>query len=133
MPILLILVIWTLLEIAVFVKVGAYLGAFGVVVMTLLTAMVGIAVVRLQGLTLLKNMQDDWLHGRDAMETTLDGGLLLLGGVLMLVPGFVSDVLGAILLIPWVRRWLVRANRRERLNRWGRTIVIQIRRPDDPW
>lgn len=133
MPILLLVSLWTLLEIAVFVQVGAALGALGVVLLTAFTAITGIAVVRIQGLTILRNMQQDWLQGRDVISSTLEGGLLLLGGLLMLMPGFISDALGAFLLVPWVRQWLVGANRGDKINRWGRTIVVRIRRPDDPW
>jgi len=97
-----------LIELYVLIKVGSFIGALPTIVLTLLTAALGIWLVRLQGLGVLarvgRSLAADELPALDLM----DGALLLVAGLFLLLPGFVTDALGFLLLIPPVRHWLIR-------------------------
>jgi UPF0716 protein FxsA len=91
-------------EIAGFVFVGSRIGAGWTVVLTFLTAAAGIVLMRRQGLSVLARIRDDLSHDRVPAEAIGDGAMILIGGILLLIPGFVTDIVGLLLLVPPVRR-----------------------------
>jgi UPF0716 protein FxsA len=110
-PILLLLVLVIgvpLIELYVLIQVGSEIGALPTIALTLLTAAIGISLVRLQGLGVLtrvgRSLAADELPALDLM----DGALLLVAGLFLLLPGFITDTLGFLLLVPAVRHWLIR-------------------------
>ncbi len=131
MPLLFIFLLWPLLEIVVFVQVGAQIGAFAVVALTVATAVAGVALARAQGLATLREVQARMALGEDPGEPALQTLMLLLAGLALLLPGFVSDALGALLLVPQVRHWLVQRLRADLARgsevRWVR--VVRSRKP----
>lgn len=101
---LLALVLLVFTEIVVFVKLGEQIGAFGVAALTFLSAIVGLALVRHQGLRLLERVYRVLAVGELPLAALGEGALLALAGLLLLIPGLVTDTIGALLLIPPVRR-----------------------------
>ncbi len=112
MPLLLILLLLFIVvpavEIATFIQVGGRIGALPTILLTLFTAALGVWLVRLQGFLALADFQRAMAEGREPFTAMLAGGLLLLAGILLLIPGFVTDTIGFALLIPPLRRWLAR-------------------------
>lgn len=109
MPLFLLLLIGLpLIEIAVFVEVGESIGAGWTIILTVLTALWGIALVRIQGLQVLYRMQTAVDAGEPPVAELVHGFFLLIAGFLLLIPGFVGDAVGALFLIPQVRLWLGR-------------------------
>jgi UPF0716 protein FxsA len=110
--ILLLLIGVPLLEIAVFVEVGAQIGVAATVLLVLLSAIVGISLLRAQGFATLRRAQGSLDRGEMPLADALDGLGLLLAGGLLIFPGFVTDVAGLLLFIPAVRktagRWIGR-------------------------
>lgn len=111
MPILVLLALLIgvpMIELYVLIKVGSFIGALPTVVLTLGTAGLGVWLVRVQGLGVLarvgRSLAADELPALDLM----DGALLLVAGLFLLLPGFVTDALGFLLLVPPVRHWLIR-------------------------
>jgi len=100
---LLLIILLPLIEIAVFVEVGADIGALSVVVLTVATAALGITLVRAQGFGTLQRAQRELDHGRPPVSEMMHGALLVVAGVCLLVPGFLTDAMGALLLIPPLR------------------------------
>lgn len=100
-----------LLEIFGFAWVGGAVGAFATVVLVVLTAVIGLWVFRLQGTAHWRRIQVMLREGEIPASDLVEGWLLMLGAVLLVVPGFFSDALGFALLIPPVRgaaaRWMV--------------------------
>lgn len=122
MPALVILAILALpfVEIAVFIRVGEWLGVWPTIGLTLLSTIVGINLMRMQGLITIARAREAIARNEPPVDEMLDGLCILLAGALLIVPGFVTDVLGLLLFIPWVRHQF-------RTNIW-RTFETQDRR-----
>ena len=101
--ILLFIISLPLLEIYLFIEVGGQIGGLSTVGLTLLTAVVGMALVRAQGLSVLRSAQENAARGETPVKEALHGVALLLAGVFLFLPGFFTDAIGALLLIPPVR------------------------------
>ncbi len=105
-----------IIEITVIIKVGGLLGVWPTVALIVLTAAVGTALVRAQGFQILARAQDSLDRGQFPAEELFDGLNLLAAGILLLTPGFVTDALGLVLLVPPVRRriavWIWQAMQR---------------------
>ncbi len=93
----------SLLEIFVLVKVGSFLGAWLTVLLVIITALVGSALVRSQGLQLLQQLQRRIAEGEMPGVQLIEGVMLLVTGVLLVTPGFVTDFCGLLLLQPKIR------------------------------
>lgn len=97
-----------LIEIGLFITVGGALGLVPTLMLVVLTAIVGTILLRAQGLAVLRRAQDQMRQGTPPVREVFDGACLLVAGALLLTPGFLTDALGAALLLPPVRRWLGR-------------------------
>jgi UPF0716 protein FxsA len=97
-----------LAEIAVFIKVGGWLGLGPTLALIILTAVAGTWLLRHQGLAVLARAQQQMQQGVPPVAEVLEGCCLVLAGVLLLTPGFLTDAAGALLLLPPVRAMLYR-------------------------
>lgn len=93
-----------LVEVAVFIKVGGSIGALWTVLLTVGTALLGATLVRLQGMATLFNVKQQLMQGQLPAGAVLEGVILLVCGAMLLTPGFVTDTLGFLGLIPAVRQ-----------------------------
>lgn len=91
-------------EIAVIIQVGGLIGAWPTVALIVATAMAGTALVRAQGFQILARAQASLDQGQFPAEELFDGVNLLIAGLLLLTPGFVTDAVGLVLLVPPLRR-----------------------------
>ena len=106
--VLIVLVGLPLVEITVFIEVGKRIGAGSTVLLCLLAAFAGISTMRHQGLTTVQRAQESLQRQVFPAAELFDGLCILLAGALLVLPGFVSDALGAALFLPPVRRALRR-------------------------
>ncbi|MCK4939069.1 MAG: FxsA family protein [Rhodospirillaceae bacterium] len=104
--ILLLLIAVPLIEIGLFVEVGGWVGGWSTVGLVILTAVVGLALVRIQGLGVLKKLNSDMQGGTFPVGAAFDGIALFMAGAMLLTPGFMTDTLGFLLLIPPLRAFL---------------------------
>jgi UPF0716 protein FxsA len=119
-----------LLELYILIKIGGYIGAFPTVGLVVLTALLGFVLARFEGLRKLQQIKRSLSLGIVPAEEMLDGVLIFVGGVLLIIPGVLTDLFALILLIPYTRtifkRWLRRrfdrmvATRNIRLHYYGR-------------
>jgi len=93
----------SLLEIFVLVKVGSFLGAWPTVALVIVTALIGSALVRSQGLQLVQQLQQRLAKGEMPGQQLIEGIMLIITGVLLVTPGFVTDLCGLLLLQPSIR------------------------------
>jgi UPF0716 protein FxsA len=100
-PILLILL--PVIEIAVFIYVGQAIGVWKVLALVLLSAVLGAVLLRYQSLSVIKKINRDIKQGRTPEVGLIDGVLIVVGAILLIIPGFVTDVVGLLLMIPLVR------------------------------
>lgn len=110
LPFLLLLTFFSLpvIEIYLLIKVGGWIGALPTVFLVVFSAVLGVLLLRQQGFAALQRVQTALANGQIPAMELLEGMLLTLGGVLLLIPGFFTDCLGLLFLIPLARRWLVR-------------------------
>ncbi|MEN3975353.1 FxsA family protein [Emcibacter sp. SYSU 3D8] len=94
------------LEIYLFVQVGDLIGAGPTVALAFLAVAVGMAVIRMQTPRAIGRAQESLRRGEAPVTDVLDGIALIGAGGLLILPGFFTDVLGLLLLVPWVRRSL---------------------------
>jgi UPF0716 protein FxsA len=92
-----------LIEIALFIQVGGWLGLWTTLLIVVLTAVLGTMLVRGQGLLALSQLQRSFRELRDPTEPLAHGAMILFSGALLLTPGFFTDAVGFSLLIPGVR------------------------------
>lgn len=93
----------SLLEIFVLVKIGSLLGALPTVALVIVTALIGSALVRSQGLQLIQQYQQRIAKGEMPGQQLVEGLMLIITGVLLVTPGFVTDLCGLLLLQPSLR------------------------------
>jgi len=92
------------LELYLLVKVGGIIGAFNIVLWIFVSALIGIAAVRSQKQYSFEQMRADMAQGRGPQDSIREGLLLFLGGLLLILPGLITDAIGLILLLPPARR-----------------------------
>jgi UPF0716 protein FxsA len=95
-----------LVEIYFLIVVGGIIGALPTVALVVLTAVIGAALARQQGLATLQRLQATLARGEPPAIEMLEGVLLLIGALLLLTPGFFTDALGFACLLPVTRRAL---------------------------
>lgn len=109
MPILLLLfIIVPIIEVFILIQVGQVIGAWWTVGLVVLTAIIGSLLLRMEGLATLFRLQNTLGRGEVPAFELMEGALLLVGGALLLTPGFFTDAIGFTCLLPWTRRPLVR-------------------------
>ena len=95
-------------EIATFIMVGGAIGVLPTLALVVLAAMAGVAIVRVQGLQTLGRLQASLDVGGDPSGPLAHGALIVIAGILLVIPGFLTDVVGLLLLVPAVRSTLIR-------------------------
>jgi len=102
-------VIIPIIEISVIMQVGALIGPWPTVAIVILTAWFGAKKVREQGLATLTSVQTKLAQGQMPSDEIISGVMLLISGVLLVTPGFVTDAFGLALLFPQVRKIIAKA------------------------
>lgn len=100
-PILFLL--WPLAEIAGFVLVGREIGVLATIGLIILSGILGAILLRVQGFGVLRRAQAEIDAGRDPGRELANGAMILIAGILLLLPGFITDIVGLLLFIPPVR------------------------------
>jgi UPF0716 protein FxsA len=115
------LVIVPIVELFVFVQVADWIGVFQALFLLLALSFVGAWVVKVQGVGVLRRVSADLNARMVPGRALLDGALLLVAGALMLIPGFVSDLFGILLLIPFIRTGIGNGL----VRRWTRRFTVR--------
>ena len=103
-------------ELAVLIHVGSYIGAGNTIMIIILTGVADAYLARFQGFFVIRSIQARLEQGVMPTEEMLDGLMIFCGGVLLLTPGFITDLLGFFLLIP-VTRLLIKALIRQHIKK----------------
>ena len=122
-----------LVELFLLMKVSAVLGLSGTIGLVLLTGVVGAALARREGLALLARLQKEIEAGFPTGNRVVEGLLILLGGVLLITPGVLTDLVGLLMVFPLSRRALaprVKAALLSRAQISGSVIGFGDRAPD---
>lgn len=109
MPFLLLLFVGVpLIELYILIQVGQSLGALSTILLCVVTAVLGAGLIRLQGLTTLMRARRTMDQGMAPAMEMLEGVALAAAGLMLLTPGFATDVIGFLLLLPPLRRLAIR-------------------------
>ena len=96
-----------LIEIALFVTVGGWLTLWPTLAIVLGTGVLGVYMMRLQGLRAMSDMQNAMKKMQNPMSPIANSAMIMAAGVLLILPGFLTDTLGLLLLVPFVRHWVI--------------------------
>ena len=102
-----IFVVVTLAEIYVLVSVGDAIGAWSTILLVIITALIGSTLLKQQGWSLMAKAQQSIAEGRTPALEILEGVVIVVSGVLLLTPGFITDGLGLLGLMPWSRSYFI--------------------------
>jgi len=97
-----------LIEIALFIVIGRAIGVVPTLLGVLLTAVIGSLLIRWQGVSLLRELQTKLSRGELPGRQVGDAMFIGLGGLLLLLPGYFTDFIGLLLLLPWTRELIYR-------------------------
>ena len=97
-----------LIEIALFIQIGGLIGLWATLAIVVITAVAGTMLVKSQGALVLSRLRESFEMLRDPTEPLAHGAMILFSGALLLTPGFFTDTVGFLLLIPAVRNWVLR-------------------------
>lgn len=111
---LIIFIIVPIIELYVLIEAGRQIGLGATIAMILLTGIAGAYLARSQGFNIINRIQNELNKGTLPAEELFDGAMILAGGLLLLTPGFCTDLFGFCLLTPatrsimkvWIKQWL---------------------------
>ncbi|MGR3220774.1 MAG: FxsA family protein [Candidatus Anammoxibacter sp.] len=107
------------IEIYILIKIGSSIGAIYTIILVFLTGFTGAYLARVQGMRTMLQVRDSIRRGIMPEQEMIDAFLILVAGIVLLTPGFITDITGIILLVPFTRR---RINRliKQKLEQWIR-------------
>ena len=104
---LMVFVLWSLVEISLFVTIGARIGVIGTLAVVIGSAVLGVAILRRLGDQAFTALRSNVVLVRAPMTPVAHSGLLALAALLLILPGFLTDAVGLLMLLPPVRRWII--------------------------
>ena len=106
-----------IVELLLLIKVGQFIGVVPTVMLVLMTAILGVSVLKKQGLSTFNRANLKMRSGQMPVAEVGEGLMLAFAGALLLTPGFVTDTCGFLLLVPGIRRWIA--------DRWLKALVLK--------
>jgi len=123
---LLVFFLTPIIEMYLLIEVGGYIGALPTIALVMITAVIGVTLLRIQGLATLTRGLGRLDRGELPAREMVEGLLLAVAGALLLTPGFVTDLVGFLLLLPAARSLIA-----ERV--LARVQIVQPGPPGGPW
>lgn len=103
---LLLFTIVPFVELIVLIEVGKRIGTLATIAIIILTGILGASLARMQGFLILNRIREELNMGKMPTDSLIDGLLILIGAIVLLTPGFITDIIGFSLLIPFTREAL---------------------------
>ena len=115
-----------ILEIALMIKIGQYIGAFNTILIIFFTAIIGIYYAKVEGLNTIKAGMVNLYKNRIPFYEILSGASIAMAAILLILPGFISDAIGFLFLIPTTRKIIINSWLRSkyRNNSQNKTDII---------
>ena len=102
--IILLIFIIPIIEIYLFIKVGSQIGAFNTISLIIITAVVGLYYAKYEGLNTLRSAVSQLVKNEIPINEIISGAALAFAALLMILPGFLTDVIGLLIIFPWTRK-----------------------------
>ena len=97
-----------LIEIYLFIKIGSQIGAFNTVLLILVTAVVGVGYARYEGYNTLKTGMSQLVKNELPVYELISGATLAFAALLLIIPGFATDLIGMLLIVPFTRKFILK-------------------------
>ena len=116
--VILLILLVPIIEIYLFIKIGSQIGAFNTISLIFLTAIIGIYYAKYEGLNTLKSAIKQTVKNEIPIYEIVSGAALAFAAILMIIPGFLTDVIGLLIIFPWTRKlFLKKISKKNHKNR----------------
>ena len=102
--VILLILLVPIIEIYLFIKIGSQIGAFYTISLIIITAVLGLYYARYEGLNTLKSGVQQIVKNELPIYEIISGAALAFAALLMILPGFMTDIIGLLIIFPWTRR-----------------------------
>ena len=106
--VILLILLVPIIEIYLFIKIGSQIGAFNTISLIFITAIIGIYYAKYEGLNTLKSAIKQIVKNEIPIYEIVSGAALAFAAILMIVPGFLTDLFGLLIIFPWTRKLLLK-------------------------
>ena len=100
-----------IVELAILIEIGSRVGTFHTIMLIITTGIVGALLAQSQGLAVIRKIQEELTFGRPPAGELVDGLFVLVGGLLLVTPGIITDIVGFVFLLPitrsFIKQWLI--------------------------
>ena len=94
------------IELSLLIEIGSYIGIFNTIAVVILTAIIGAYMVRMEGMGVMYRIQKSMQEGMFPGEELISAAMILVAGALLLTPGFFTDIIGFLMVIPVTRKYI---------------------------
>jgi len=115
------------IELALLIKIGQHIGVINTLTVIILTGVLGAYLARLQGFLVLARIQKNINNGVLPTEEMLDGLMILCGGLVLLTPGFITDIFGFLILIPYTRTLIMKLVKNKIQSMVAQRQILEVR------
>ena len=132
--VLLSIILVPIIEIYLFIKIGGQIGAFNTILLILVTAVTGVIYARYEGLNTLRSGFKQMLKNETPSYEIISGAAIAFGALLLIIPGFATDVLGFLIIFPFTRKLIfgkISSNLKEKENKKNNFIDGEFEDIDD--
>ena len=116
---LIIFIVIPVIEISLFIEIGSFIGSFNTILLIFTTALIGVYFVRQQGISTYSKLYNQLQNQEAPIQTMFEGLVILISGILLITPGFFTDALGFLGLIPLTRVIFIKIVANSVLSRYG--------------
>ena len=106
--VLLLILLVPIIEIYLFIKIGSQIGALNTICLIFITAVIGIYYAKYEGLNTLRSGVSQILKNEIPIYEIISGAALALASLLLILPGFLTDIIGFLIIFPWTRKFFFR-------------------------
>ena len=106
--VILLILLVPIIEIYLFIKIGSQIGAFNTISLIFLTAIIGVYYAKYEGLNTLKSAIRQTVQNEIPIYEIISGAALAFAALLMILPGFLTDVVGLLIIFPWTRKIFIK-------------------------
>ena len=106
--VLLLILLVPIIEIYLFIKIGSQIGAFNTISLIFITAIIGIYYAKYEGLNTLRSAINQIVKNEIPIYEIVSGAALAFASVLLILPGFLTDIIGFLIIFPWTRKIIFR-------------------------
>ena len=106
--VILLILLVPIIEIYLFIKIGSQIGAFNTISLIFITAIVGLYYAKYEGLNTLRSAVGQIVKNELPIYEIISGAALAFAAILMILPGFLTDIIGLLIIFPWTRKIILK-------------------------